>query len=32
MSEPQSPGKDANELVEQLRDLRVRLGEFRGRL
>jgi hypothetical protein len=28
----QSATKDANELMEQLRELRARLGEFRGRL
>jgi hypothetical protein len=32
MSEEQSTVKDANELMEQLRDLLARLGEFRGRL
>lgn len=32
MSETQSAVIDANELTEQLRDLRERLGEFRGRL
>jgi hypothetical protein len=32
MSETQSAIKDANELAEQLRHLRARLGEFRGRL
>jgi hypothetical protein len=32
MSETQTPTKDANELTEQLRELRARLGEFRRRL
>jgi hypothetical protein len=32
MSETPSAIKDANELTEQLRELRARLGEFRGRL
>jgi hypothetical protein len=32
MSETESPTKDPNELTEQLRELRARLGEFRGRL
>jgi hypothetical protein len=32
MSETQSVAKDANELGEELRDLRTRLVEFRGRL
>jgi len=32
MSESAADVKDANELTEQLRRLRGRLGEFRGRL
>jgi hypothetical protein len=32
MSEKQSVTRDANELTEQLRALRARLGEFRRRL
>jgi len=32
MSESEAAVKDANELTEQLRHLRGRLGEFRGRL
>ena len=32
MNEKQTVVKDANELTEQLRNLRARLGEFRGRL
>ena len=32
MSEMQPTVKDANELTEQMRKLRARLGEFRGRL
>jgi hypothetical protein len=32
MSESQPAVKDANELSEQARKLRARLGEFRGRL
>jgi len=32
MSESTAAVKDANELTEQLRRLRERLGEFRGRL
>ena len=32
MNERQTVVKDANELTEQLRNLRTRLGEFRGRL
>ena len=32
MNEKQTAVKDANELTEQLRNLRERLGEFRGRL
>jgi hypothetical protein len=32
MNEMQTVVKDANELTEQLRNLRTRLGEFRGRL
>jgi hypothetical protein len=32
MTETKSTATDANELTEQLRKLRARLGEFRGRL
>jgi hypothetical protein len=32
MSETQTATRDANELAEQLRELRERLGEFRRRL